>query len=75
MKKHTITQEEKVAIKLNDMLSDLRLDLDMVGLYFMQIARKVAYNRLSVVYESAQQQLENNTKENHYEYIKHIGDR
>lgn len=59
-----ITDEEKVVIKLNSLLSDLRLDVEMVGRYLAQISPTVVYNRLMTVAESAQYEKE----ESHNEY-------
>jgi len=59
-----VTDEEKVVIKLNSLLSDLRLDVEMVGRYLAQISPTVVYNRLITVAESAQYEKE----ESHNEY-------
>jgi hypothetical protein len=68
-----ITTEEKFIAKLTDMLSDLRLDLDMVGMYFGRYASRLVFQRLETIYESAKHYRENkNNKEEHYEYIKNI---
>lgn len=59
-----ITEEEKVAVKLGNILSDLRLDVEMVGRYVAQTSPTVVYNRLMTVAESAQYEKE----ESHNEY-------
>lgn len=51
--KHRITDEEKVVIKLNNLLSDLRIDLEQVGRYLARQSPTVVYNRLITVAESA----------------------
>jgi len=48
-----ITEEEKVAIKLSDLLSDMRLDIDEVGETFATIATTALYLRLEQIYYSA----------------------
>lgn len=48
-----VTEEEKVAQKISAIVSDLRVDLEMVGMYLAQIQPSVGYNRLQVVAESA----------------------
>lgn len=48
-----ITEEEKVAQKISAIVSDLRVDLEMVGMYLSQIQPSVGYNRLQTVAESA----------------------
>jgi hypothetical protein len=72
-KGHKTTREETISIKIIDLLSDLRIDLDMVGLYFGRYARLVVYRRLEHIYETARyhREKEDNPKE-HYEYIKNI---
>jgi hypothetical protein len=72
-KSHKITPEEKFVSRLTDMLSDLRLDLDMVGLYFGRYASRLTYQRLETIFLSAQHHRGNTeTREAHYESIKHI---
>jgi len=55
MRKRIITNEEKEAKKLAELLSDLRLDLELVGVYFAQNVGSTLYNRLQIVYETAQE--------------------
>lgn len=50
-----ITEEEKVAVKLGNMVSDLRVDLELVGSYLAQSQPYVVYNRLQVIAESAKE--------------------
>lgn len=73
MSRGKITREEIVTKKIIDFLADMRLDLDMVGLYFGRYARITIYKRLEHIYETARHHRE---KEDdigeHYEYIKHI---
>jgi hypothetical protein len=54
MKKHIITNEEKVAKQIENALSDVRLDLDLTGIYFARFAPSVSYNRLMLIAESAE---------------------
>ena len=53
-----MTEEEKIAKKLSDIVSDLRVDLDLIGSYLAKIAPTVSYNRLQVIAESAEQEKE-----------------
>jgi len=72
-RKHIATREEKVAQTIIDLLCDLRLNLDMIGLYLAQISRKTEFSRLEVVLESAQENKDTmNDREAHYESIKYI---
>jgi len=52
MRRKIITDEEKVAKQLTTILSDVRIDLDMVGYYLVQISPNVIYNRLMVIADS-----------------------
>ena len=64
MRRKIITDEEKVAKQLTTILSDVRIDLDMVGYYLVQISPNVIYNRLITIADSAEeakeQQIGNN---------------
>jgi hypothetical protein len=72
-KSHKQTREETITSKLIDLLSDLRTDLDMIGLYFGRYARLTIYRRLEHIYEVAREHRENtDSREAHNEYIKNI---
>lgn len=60
------TQEEKIAKKLSDIVSDVRIDLDLVGVYLARAFPNLTYRRLSVIIESAEQE-----KENTYDRLNH----
>ena len=70
---HKKTREEVIAEKIVDFLSDLRLDLDLIGLYLGRYVRITIWNRLEHIYEVAKyhREKEDNIEE-HYEYIKNI---
>lgn len=53
------TREEKIAVKLTDLVNDVTLNLDDVGRYMSYIAPTVSINRLSIVVESAVDEREN----------------
>jgi hypothetical protein len=73
MGREVVTREEKVAQKIVDMLTDLRLDLDMVGIYFSQLSRLTTFARFETVYESAKEHKDNTgSRQTHYEYIRHL---
>lgn len=56
-----------------DFLSDIRLDLDMIGLYFGKYARITIWKRLEYIYETAKHHREKEQDtEAHYEYIQNI---
>jgi hypothetical protein len=50
-----ITEEEKVANKIGNVVSDLRVDLELVGEYLAKSQPYVVYNRLQVIAESAKE--------------------
>lgn len=58
MRRKLVTKEEKVAIQLTNILADLRLDLDMVGKYLVQLSPNVIYNRLITLTDSAEAEKE-----------------
>ena len=66
MRKHILTEEEKAAKKLSTIVSDVRLDLDEVGVYLGRYAPTVSYNRLLLIAESAEFEKENiNVRNSH----------
>ena len=54
-----VTDEEKLAKRLSDSISDLRLDLEMVSLYLSQISPNVVINRILLMAEFLQEEKEN----------------
>jgi hypothetical protein len=59
MRKHIITREEKVAKQIENITSDLRIDLDLVGRYLANQSPTITYNRLLLIAESAEFEKEN----------------
>jgi hypothetical protein len=53
MRKRTPTREEKIAVKISDLLSPVDLDLDNVGFFLANLPSKIHYNRLVLIAESA----------------------
>ena len=53
-----MSDELKIAKKLADLVSDLRLNLDLIGIYFSEVANNTTFRRLSEVVESAQHEKE-----------------
>jgi hypothetical protein len=60
-----VTNEEKVAKRLSDMISDLRLDLEMISLYITQLSPNVTINRILLMADFIQDEKENK----HNDYI------
>tara|TARA_B110000908_G_C10138019_1_gene395404 strand:- start:629 stop:859 length:231 start_codon:yes stop_codon:yes gene_type:complete len=72
-KSHNATREEAITARIIDLLSDLRIDLDMIGLYFGRHARITVYKRLEHIYEVARHHREHeDSREAHEEYIQNI---
>ena len=59
MRKHIITEEEKAAKKIANAVSDVRLDLDSIGIYLARYSPTISYNRLMLIAESAEFEKEN----------------
>jgi hypothetical protein len=53
MRRHRITEEEKVAQKMIASVSDLRLDIESIGEYLADVAPYVSYNRIQEIAEAA----------------------
>jgi len=53
-----LTEEEKVAKKITDLIKNVELDLDEVGKAIANSQKTVTYNRMILVVESAVQEKE-----------------
>jgi hypothetical protein len=53
-----MTDEEKVAVKIGDLLADQRLNLDRIGSYVARTEPSTNYRRLMVVAEAADEEWE-----------------
>jgi hypothetical protein len=61
------TEEEKVANVISRIVSDLRLDLDQVGVYLARNNPNVSYTRLQIIAEAAEFEKEmSNVRSNTY---------
>ena len=61
-----ISKEEKIALKLSDIVNDYTLNLDEVGRYFYRVAPKVSYNRILDIVEVAELERENQDVRQHH---------
>jgi hypothetical protein len=68
MRKHTITDEEKAARKLALVISDVRLDLDEVGVYLSHLPN-VVIRRLAIIADSAEYERESQYDREHIPYL------
>ena len=53
MTRHRLSREEKVAVKIGDLIDSLTLDLDQIGM-FLAKDNNITYNRLMVIAEAAE---------------------
>lgn len=54
--KHRMTDEERVALKISALISDLRLDIERVGVYMARVGGSVVNHRLDLLTEVAQEE-------------------
>jgi hypothetical protein len=54
------TKEEKLAETIANLISDHRTDLDEVGVHLARMIPRTTYNRLLIITESAEHEMENN---------------
>ena len=59
-----LSEEDKAAKKLIDIVSDIRLDLDEIGYQFAKNVGSVLYNRFVVIADSAEEEKENQNGRN-----------
>jgi hypothetical protein len=52
------TKEGRTAEKMAELVNDLTLNLDMVGMYLADLTSSILYNRLYQVFDSARKQKE-----------------
>ena len=57
--KLTHSHEYRVAQKMSDLISDLRLDVVLVGEYLAEFSPRVAINRIILMAEVAEQDMNN----------------
>jgi hypothetical protein len=62
--KRVASKEEKVAIKLANLVTDFTLDIEAVGKYLSEATPHILYSRLIEVLESAQYQHNTNAEYN-----------
>jgi hypothetical protein len=60
-----VTREEKVAQAMVDLLSDFRLDLDLLGLYLAKFAGKSFFARSEMIYLSSEKTLNREQRVTH----------
>jgi cell division protein FtsL len=65
-KKLPVSKEEKIALKLSDIVNDYTLDLEEVGKYLYRVAPLVSYNRIMEITDVAEMERENANVRNHH---------
>jgi cell division protein FtsL len=65
-KKLPASKEEKIALKLSDIVNDYTLDLEEVGRYLYRVAPLVSYNRIMEITDVAEMERENANVRNHH---------
>ena len=74
MRNKQITDEEKTAKGIIKLLSDIHLDLTMIGYYFANLATRGDFMRLDEVHSSAQETVDTaNDKNRHYSQMITLG--
>jgi len=59
------SKDEKVALKLSDIVNDYTLDLEETGRYFARVAPTISYNRIVEIVEVAELEKENQNGRHH----------
>ena len=52
----SMTDEEKVAVKISNMICDLRLDIERVGIYLARMRPSTTFHRVEVMTEAMQEE-------------------
>ncbi len=60
MRRHRITEEEKAVQQISNIVSDLRTDIEQVGIFLGTSAENVVYRRFQIIAETAKEVKENN---------------
>jgi NifB/MoaA-like Fe-S oxidoreductase len=66
MRKHSPSREEKIAKQIENIVSDLRVDLEEVGKSLARMKPNISYNRLMIIAEAAEFEKENLDVKNHH---------
>jgi hypothetical protein len=60
------SKEEKVAVKLSEIVNDYTLDLEETGKYFFRVAPLVSYNRIMEITDVAEMEKRNYNERNKF---------
>jgi hypothetical protein len=66
------TKEGRTAEKMAELVNDLTLNLDMVGIYLADLTSSILYNRLYQVFDSARTQKEYKYSQSYHQQMKKI---
>ena len=65
--KTRMTDEEKVALRISALVSDLRLDIEKVGVYLARVGGNIVNHRLDLLVEvSKEERSGHDIRANHY---------
>jgi hypothetical protein len=71
MRKHTLSKEQRIAVKMAELIDGVALDLDRVGIEFARLQPKTHYNRLMIIAESAVEEQDKESQVDHDRYNQH----
>ena len=60
------SKEEKIAVKMSDIVNDYTLNLDEVGKYLFRVAPTVSYNRVVEIVDIAEREREATNDRTHH---------
>jgi len=63
-----VTNNERIANKIGDLVSDLRVDLEAVAVYINQLSPKVTVNRILLMAEILKEESEEEKPNYDYEF-------
>jgi hypothetical protein len=63
-----VTDDERIAKKIGDLVSDLRVDLEAVAIYISQLSPKVTINRILLMAEILKEESEQEKPNYDYEF-------
>jgi hypothetical protein len=64
MRRHELSEEAKVAVKMTKLIDSVDLDLDRVGIEIARLKPATHYNRIMIVAEAAVEEQENSNGRN-----------
>jgi hypothetical protein len=69
LRKHQVSPEGKVAVKIANLIDGVTLDLDRVGIELARLRPAIHYNRLILIAEAAVEEQERINDRQHHDYL------